>query len=143
MKLVFAAAAIVAIAAACGPTRDSLGNEEAAQLRLAGSKEIAAGGLDAESGVGGQRAALTWRQYGVDAPWSDVVAYFDAEMQARGWQTGGGSSGLPSSSEWEAMAWHSKDRILRLGHIRNVPNNSGLFETFYDVTLIGRGVPAR
>jgi hypothetical protein len=143
LKFVIAAVAIVAIAAACGPTRDSLGNEEAAQLRLAGSKEIAAGGLDAESGVGGQQAALTWRQYGVDAPWPDVVAYFDAEMQARGWQKGGGSSGLPSTSEWDAMAWHSNDRILRLGHIRNVPNNSGLFETFYEVALIGRGVPAR
>jgi hypothetical protein len=139
-------AALVAIAlSACslaGPSRESLSQEAEALLRFEGSVElIANGGHDAEQTPEGPLPALAWREYGVDASWDEVVAYFDAELRDRGWSTGGSTSGFASTGEYAAEAWHRHERILRLGHQRNrsidVP---GSFITIYQVTLIGKGV---
>jgi hypothetical protein len=133
-------ALVVAVVACGGPTRDSLSDEAEAKLQVPGSKELATGGYDAENTVDGPLAAVAWRQYGVDVPWEDVVAYFDAELRGRGWQEGGSSSGLRSTGEWAVEAWHRDDRILRLGHLRDTPTkDSGSFVTFYEVALIGKG----
>jgi hypothetical protein len=143
LPIVVALTALVLAVVACGgPTRGSLSDEAEAQLQIPGSKELAAGGHDAENTLDGPLAAIAWRQYGVNASWEEVVAYFDAELRERGWQEGGSSSGIPSTQEWAVQAWHRDDRILRLGHRHNAPTkDSGSFVTFYEVALIGKGVP--
>ena len=122
-----------------GPTRASLSEEEAAKLHIAGSVElIADGGHHAEQTPEGPLAALAWRRYGVDASWDDVVAYFEAELSARGWAEGGESSGLRSTIAYAVESWHKADRILRLGHLRDSQtSDAGSFQSFYSVALIG------
>jgi hypothetical protein len=137
-------AAVVALitCVSCGPTRASLSGEEAAELQMPGSTELASGGHDEERTPEGGLAAIAWREYGVDASWDEIVAYFDAELTGQGWEAGGGSSGLRSTSEHAVEAWHRDDRIVRLGHLRYSPDpQSGSFLTWYRVSLIGQGVP--
>jgi predicted small lipoprotein YifL len=126
-----------------GPTQTSLSEEAAAKLSVSNSTQLASGGHDSEQTPEGAIPAIAWRRYGVDAPWDDVVAFFEAELSALGWEEGGGSSGLRSTIEFAVEAWHKGDRILRLGHLRDSPKpDSGSFATFYSVTLIGEGLPA-
>jgi len=123
------------------PTRDSLSDAPVAQTQAPGSALLTSGGTDLEQTPEGEIPAIAWRRYGVDASWDDVVAYFEAELRARGWEEGGGSSGLRSAIEHAVEAWHKSDRILRLGHLRNSPKpDAGSFQTFYSVTLIGEGL---
>jgi len=125
------------------PTQASLGEEEAAQLRVPGSKLLTSGGSEREQTPEGAIPPIAWNRYGVDAPWDEVVAYFDAELRDRGWEEGGGSSGLRSTIEHDVEAWHKEDRILRLGHLRNSPKpDAGSFVTFYSLALIGEGLPS-
>jgi hypothetical protein len=138
-SLVAAAASMAVLLVACGPTPSSLASEAEASLHLPGSTEVATGGYDAEKSVYGSLSAVAWRQYGADVPWEDVLAYFDAELARRGWEPGGGSSGLTSTDEYVVEAWHKSDRILRLGYMRNGPPGAN-FGTFYDVALIGSGL---
>jgi hypothetical protein len=144
------AAALVAILAALvgcgssGPNRISLANEDAAQLLVSGSTQLADGGNDAERTIEGDIPAIAWRRYGVNARWDEIVAFFDNELSRRGWEPGGGSSGLRSTDEKAVEAWHSGDRILRLGELRRAPvENAGQFVTFYEVALVGQGLPIR
>jgi hypothetical protein len=141
----------VAIAAATltgcslsGPTTTSLREEWAARLQFSGSVELIAGGHDAEQTPEGPLPALAWREYGVDATWDELVAYFESELRDREWEDGGGSSGGPSTQELDAVAWHKGDRILSLAHRRNTlaPDASGTYAMIYRVTLIGQGVPS-
>ena len=109
---------------------------------MPGSTELASGGTDEEQTPEGGLPAIAWRRYGVDASWEEVIAYFDRELAAQGWEDGGGSSGLTSTIEHAVQAWHRDDRILRLGHLRGSPKpEAGSFRTFYSVALIGQGVP--
>lgn len=139
-----AALAVVLVGcASSGPTRASLGEEDAAQIQVPGSTLLTSGGSDLEQSPEGTIPAIAWRRYGVDAAWEDVVAHFDAEMRDQGWQVGGGSSGLRSTIEYSVEAWHKGDRILRLGHLRDSPKpEAGSFLTLYSVALIGQGVPS-
>jgi hypothetical protein len=126
-----------------GPTRGSLSEEVEAQFQVPGSNLLASGGTDREQTPEGDIPAIAWRRYGADASWEEVVAYFEAELHDRGWESGGGSSGLRSTIEYAVEAWHKGDRILRLGHLRNSPKpDAGSFQTFYSVALIGQGVPS-
>ncbi len=51
---------------------------------------------------------------------------------------------LRSTGEKAVEAWHFGDRILRLGDLRKAPvENAGQFVTFYEVALIGQGLPIR
>jgi len=128
--------------ASSGQTQASLSNEAAAQLQMPGSSELASGGHDEERTTEGFLPAVTWREFGVDVSWDDIVAYFSEELAAEGWEGGGGSSGFRSTSENAVEAWHKGDRILRLGHLRYSPNpEAGSFATWYRVSLIGQGVP--
>lgn len=104
---------------------------------------MTSGGTDLEQTPEGEIPAIEWRRYGVDASWDDVVAYFEAELSARGWEEGGGSVGLTSTIEYAVEAWHLGDRILRLGHLRDSPKpDAGSFRTSYSVALIGQGLPS-
>jgi hypothetical protein len=115
--------------------------EEEAQLQLQGSTLLTSGGTDIERSPEGDIPAIAWRRLGVDASWTDVVAYFDAELRRRGWEEGGGSSGLTSTIEHDVEAWHKGDRILRLGHLRDSPKpEAGSFLTYYSVALVGQGL---
>ena len=138
-----AATIVVLIACvSCSSTRASLSGEEAAQLQMPGSTELASGGTDEEQTPEGRVPAIAWRRYGVDASWEEVLDYFDRELEAQGWEDGGGSSGLRSTIEHAVQAWNRDDRILRLGHLRDSPKpGAGSFRTFYSVALIGEGVP--
>jgi hypothetical protein len=125
-----------------GPTRATLGDEAVAQLQMPGSTELASGGTDEEQTPEGRVPAIAWRSYGVDASWEELIAYFDRELEAQGWEDGGGSSGLTSTTEHAVRAWHRDDRILRLGHLSDSPKpEAGSFLTFYSVALIGQGIP--
>lgn len=138
------APAVVALilCVSCGPTRASLSEDEAAQLQMPGSTELASGGHDEEGTPEGVLPAISSRAYGVDASWDEIVAYFDAELTGKGWEAGGGSSGFRSTSENAVEAWHRSDRILRLDHMRDSPKpDAGSFLTWYSVALIGKGVP--
>jgi hypothetical protein len=109
---------------------------------MSGSTELASGGHDEERTPEGVLPAIAWREYGVEASWDEIVAYFDAELAEQGWEDGGGSSGIRSTSEHAVEAWHKGDRILRLGHLRYSPSpESGSFLAYYRVSLIGQGVP--
>ena len=145
-RLAWAALVVITVTGCSlsSPTQASLSDEGAAKLRIAGSAEMISGGHDAEETPEGPLAAIAWREYGVDASWDDVVAYFEAELRDRGWEEGGGSSSGPSTQEWDAVAWHTKDRILRIAHRRNTAATatSGTFLTIYRVTLIGQGLPS-
>ena len=65
----------------CGlgsPTRESLSEEGVAQLRLAGSVELVSTGWhDAQQTPEGPLPAIAWREYGADASWDEMVAYFE------------------------------------------------------------------
>ena len=134
--------AILSVIAGCQQTSASLRDEAEALLQVPESTQLATGGYDARQTVEGHLAALVRSQYGTDESWDDVVAYFDAELGNRGWQPGGCSSGLPSTEEWAVMAWHSDNRILRLGHLRDewAVKHERQFVTIYDVALIGKGL---
>ena len=148
-RIVLAAApiAILATLVGCGssgPNRTSLANEDVAQLQFSGSKQLVNGGIDAQRTIEGDIPAISWRRYGVNARWDEIVAFFDNELSRRGWEPGGGSSGLRSTGEKAVEAWHFGDRILRLGDLRKAPvENAGQFVTFYEVALIGQGLPIR
>ncbi len=144
-----AAAFVPILAAVSGcessrPSRTSLGKEDVARLQYSGSKQLADGGNDAQRSIEGDIPPIAWRRYGVNASWDEIVAFFDNELTRRGWEPGGGSSGLRSTGERAVEAWHFGDRILRLGNLRKAPvENAGQFVTFYEVALIGQGMPIR
>lgn len=122
------------------PTLASLSGEPEARLQAPGSTEFLAGGTEAVWTLeSGSTPAIAWRRYGVHASWEDIVSYFSAEMKARGWEVGGCSSGIQSTGEWAVEAWHSDDRILRLGHRRDLPKDAGSIGTYYSVAIIGHG----
>lgn len=124
------------------PTLASLAGEPEARLQAPGSTEVLAGGTDPVWTMeSGSTSAISWRRYGVHASWDAIVSYFAAEMKARGWEEGGCSSGLQSTGEWAVEAWHSDDRILRLGHRRDRPKDAGSIGTYYSVAIIGHGPP--
>jgi hypothetical protein len=105
------------------------------------STELENGGFEAHATPEGPLASVTWRRYGTESTWEDVVAYFDTELRGRGWLRGGGSSGIVMShDELDLTAWSKGDRILRLSHRRFVPNVTVGFPTYYEVTLIGAGI---
>lgn len=124
-----------------GPTRAVLAAEPEAVLQFPGSTEFSVGGTDAVSSIeSGSTPAITWRRLGVKASWDEIVSYFDSELRARGWRQGGCSAGLKSSEEHDVVAWHSDDRILRLGYRRDGPRDAVLVGKYYSVALIGEGV---
>ena len=116
--------AILSLIAGCQQTSASLRDEAEALLQVPESTQLATGGYDARQTVEGHLAALVRSQYGTDESWDDVV------------------SGLPSTDEWAVMAWHSDNRILRLGHLRDerAVKHERQFVTIYDVALIGKGL---
>jgi hypothetical protein len=123
------------------PTRVSLAAEPESQLQFPRSTEYAAGGHDAEWTLEvGSQAAVVWRRYGVDAAWEDVASYFADELTARGWREGGCASGNPSTRESDVVAWHTDDRILRVGNREDPPKDVGMIRTYYEVALLGKGV---
>jgi len=132
---------VLCLVAGCQQTSASLRDEAEALLQVPESTQLATGGYDARQTVEGHLAALVWRQYGTDESWDEVVAYFAAELGKRGFREGGCSSGLRSTDEWAVMAWHSDNRILRLGHLRDerAVKHEREFVTIYDVALIGEG----
>jgi len=110
-------------------------------LHLPGSAELSAGGREAQWTLeGGALAAVVWRRFGVDAAWDDVASYFAQDLAARGWREGGCSSGIPSTRESDVVAWHTDDRILRVGNREDPPKDRGAIETYYEVALLGKGV---
>jgi hypothetical protein len=126
----------------CGASAGSLKDEQEAQLSFANSMQVAAGGHDSEQTLGGSVPAIVWRSYGVDAPFEDILAYFNSELSERGWEPGGGSSGSRTTDEFDVEAWHTRDRIFRLAHLRNPPTaDAPSYSTYYEVALIGSGVP--
>jgi hypothetical protein len=124
------------------PTEKSLSDEPAAELQYPGSTKLLASGNEARwSMEDGPVPAMTWRQYGLDGEWDQVVAYFGIALTERGWRDGGCSSGLPSMLEWDVRAWHTDDRILRMSHNRtSSAPGAGSFHAIYEVTLIGEGL---
>jgi hypothetical protein len=123
------------------PTKVSLAAEPVAQLQFPGSVELSAGGREAQWTLeSGSQAAVVWRRYGVDAAWEDVATYFTQELAARGWLEGGCASGQPSTRESDVVAWHTQDRILRVGNRRDRPKDVGTIRTYYEVALLGKGV---
>jgi hypothetical protein len=123
------------------PSQSDLAAEGEASLKMAGSTELARGGREASSTLNGPVPSAAWRDYGTSSSWEDVVSYFDAELRARGWAAGGGSSGVlyDFDEEFGVIAWHKGDRILRLGHRRFVTNDTIGFPTYYEVRVVGRG----
>jgi hypothetical protein len=64
------------------------------------------------------------------------------ELESRGWEKGGSSSEIPATHELAWEAWHYHDRMLRLAHLRGSPVPNGpSFATFYEVAIIGQGIP--
>jgi hypothetical protein len=144
--------ALVAVAMACGaclgsrpapsgPSQASLAAEPEASLQSPASTQLQSGGYEGRATLDGPLASVTWRRYGTQSSWAEVVSYFDEELGSLGWATGGGSSGIVMShDEVHLTAWNKGDRILRLSHRRFVPNVTVGFPTYYEVTLIGRGL---
>ena len=136
------AGAVAVLLAGCQPTMASLADEAAARLEAPNSELAAAGGHDASTSIAGDLSAITRRAYGTNEKWETVAAYFRDKLVAAGWVDGGCSSGIRATTEYEVMAWHTDDRILRLGHRRSAPTHAApMYATWYEVALIGHGPP--
>lgn len=113
-------------------------------LSYPGSEQVNSGGREAEMTVDGPLSAATWHWFGVDASAEEIEQFYADELTSRGWAEGGGSSGIPTTRELSARAWHKDDVVFRLAF----PNPSDhvdqeLFEryqTVYDARLIGKDV---
>jgi hypothetical protein len=108
------------------------------------STRIRDGGHEAENTIDGPVPAVAWRWYSVDKKPDEVVAFFDRELTAQGWSSGGGSSGIPTTDEVDARAWHKVAFVVRLGIFR-FPRPLGVNDTdanltYYEVALIAEKV---
>jgi hypothetical protein len=94
--------------------------------------------------VSGPLSAATWRWFGADASAEEVEQFYAEELASRGWADGGGSSGIPTTGELTARAWHKGDVVFRLAfpdprdHVDKDPFEQ--YPTVYDARLIGKDV---
>ena len=136
--------AMLASLAACeAPTgyADLEKNPEA-DLLYPGSEPLSDGGHGPEDAPDGPLTAVYWQILGTDGSASEILDFYDMELGERGWEPGGGSSGIPTTSELDAHAWHQGEAIFRLAikdpdewH-RRLPG-SDRFATLYEISLIG------
>lgn len=118
--------------------RDRLNQRSEASLYYPGSVLLESGGN--ESGV--SHSAQIQRTLGTQASIDDVVAFYDGELIAKGWDTGG-SSMTPGRDESKVCSWHTTDFTLLLT-FRNLdeyphPPSDHEFATVYDFTIFDHG----
>jgi hypothetical protein len=133
------------VVTACGPANgdiDRLRRLPEWSLTYPNSVEITDGGANAEMTFDGSQSAFAWRWLGVDASAGEVERYFADELASRGWADGGGSSGISTTGEFSARAWHKDSLVFRLGFLnpkqRTDPERLEQYVTVYDARLIQR-----
>lgn len=135
--------ASIAIAVACSAPSGGFAELDAmeeADLAFPDSSLLVDGGYDAELTVEGRRPAATWAIYGTSANAADVTAYFEEEMEARGWDA---LPGIPSTSEVDALSWRRGNHAFRIGILdveewhQRVDGSEG-FPTMYEVRVSER-----
>ena len=145
MLRVFAA---VILLAAFGCNAESGGYDELrarpeAGLIFPGSDQLRDGGFDAEMTPDGPQAAQWWAIFGTHASSAEILAFYEAELASRGWEPGGGSSGISGTNEESASAWHTNDFVFRLGFWkpeRWTEDDESPYATVYEIRLIERTV---
>lgn len=139
--------ALVVISAACGVTAGGLDALRALpewSLAYPGSEQVTSGGGDAKMTVDGPQSAFTWRWLGVDASPEEIEHFYADALAGQGWADGGGSSGISTTGEFSARAWHKDAVVFRLGFLNpeQRANAKALsrYRTVYDARLIGEAV---
>jgi hypothetical protein len=127
-------------------SRDELRAMPEATLTFPGSEELEHGGGDAETTLVGPQSAFAWRWLGVNASPDEIERFYAEELAANGWTEGGGSSGAPMTTEFNARAWHKGDVVFRLGFPDPEQRSDAArewfaaYQTVYDARLIGKEI---
>lgn len=139
--------AVLVLLVGCGTPEERLDELRAlpeADLAYPGSEEVNGGGREAEMTVSGPVSAATWMWFGVNATAEEIEDFYAEELSSRGWVDGGGSSGIRTTTELSAHAWHKGDVVFRLAFPDPKEHlDQELFEqhqTVYDARLIGKDV---
>jgi hypothetical protein len=90
-----------------------------------------------------ESAAVLWKWLATDASASEVIAFYQHELAAREWDTGAGSSAVPSNLESQVCAWHNTDLRFRLGFWkmdkwRAARPEAASYATVYEIALVDR-----
>ena len=133
---------VVLIAACATPADDDgLQSEAEADLLYPGSEQLSDGGHGPDDTIEGPVPSVYWRILGSNDSGSEILEFYEIELAARGWEPGGGSSGIPSTSELDARAWSQGPTVFRLAfkdpeewHQRL--EGSDRFVTLYEISLI-------
>ncbi len=121
---------------------DRLRQQQEASLYFPGSVLLREGGSGASMGA----AAEIWRQLRTDASEETVLAFYRAELFARGWATGGGSTVALGTHESQVCSWHTGTYTMRVSFwkmddfVKQYPADTGL-TTVYEVRLMDESSP--
>ena len=111
-----------------------------AGLMFPGSEHLADGGTEGAQGIEGVTQAATWVILGTDSSVEDVLAFYETELAAGGWDQ---YPMARTTSEIEAHAWRREEDRARLRlsfkdteewHLRI--EGSDRFATLYEVRVI-------
>lgn len=119
-KALFGLVALIATVAGCGDSGKPLDELRAmpeVALEYPGSEEVNSGGGEGRMTLDGPQSAFAWRWLGTEATYEDVERFYAEELASRGWSDGGGSSGIRTTSEFSARAWHKDDAMFRLAFL--------------------------
>ena len=144
---------LLALVAGCGTTDArplaSLRAMEESSLFYPGSTQLGQITLDEQTGsIAGPASAQFGRRFGTDAGEADIEAFYEAELDVRGWIPAESlvalAIGIQSSGETEARAWEKGSTYFRLS-FRRRDDFGGLedsvlarFPTVYEAPLEGK-----
>lgn len=144
------AALLLALVAGCATTNTSplasLRAMEESSLFYPGSTQLGEIALDEQTGsITGSQSAQFGNQLGTDATEAEVEAYYEAELDARGWIPAESLEaigfGIQSSGETGSRAWERGDTYFRLSFRRRddfgglQPSVLAEFPTVYEARL--------
>lgn len=109
-------------------------------LYYPGSAVIGSIGNDYMSGIWGSNPATSGHRLGVDASQAEVLAFYDRELAARGWQQS--TNVIYGTAELEVRGWVKGGVLVRLAILRKndprYPAAVNAYQTPYEIVLIAK-----
>jgi hypothetical protein len=114
--LVVVAAVDITVARFSVTDTDRLAERPEASLFYPGSVVLEGNG--GHNGTAFAHAEI-FRILGSQGSMEEILEFYNSELASRGWETGGGSSGIRSTGETKVCAWHTDQLVLRLGFLED------------------------
>jgi hypothetical protein len=112
------------------------------RLFYPGSERLGDLAQDRGSTIEGLVRANTVHRLGSDDPESAILAWYEGEMAARGWDRASGVANIPGSTETTVVAWQRDGTVFRLSTLRKDHPLAPTFpegttpETIYEIGLM-------